>query len=253
MSFQRRSGAGVLAPTYLASSNNSGKSGVTGGPATSPTVAGYQGWWAADKITGQGDNTALATWPDGSGNGHDLTQATGAQQPTYYKTTVGKTVNGRPAVWFGGTGVMATAAWTLAQPFTVVMVLQLSSTAAVSVPYSTNAGTVYADTNAGATSWTLAMGGTAGGQNFTIGTTLHFLVAIGNGASDALQQDGTQQSYSTVGSSGLSGAFLVGGFNTAGANSWPGPICEAIVYPSALSAANISALRSYAQAKWGTP
>jgi hypothetical protein len=31
------------------------------------------------------------------------------------------------------------------------------------------------------------------------------------------------------------------------------PVCEVIVYPSALSAGSIATLRGYAQAKWGTP
>ena len=67
-----------------------------------PPVAGYTGWWDASQISGVADGAKLSSWPDLSGNGHHLAQATGANQPTYYKTTVGQLVNSQPVVVFDG-------------------------------------------------------------------------------------------------------------------------------------------------------
>jgi len=52
------------------------------------------GHWSADTITGLEDGDPVGTWPDQSGNGNDLTQATAANKPTY-KTNE---LNGLPGV-----------------------------------------------------------------------------------------------------------------------------------------------------------
>jgi len=41
------------------------------------------GHWSADTITGLEDGDPVGTWPDQSGNGYDLTQATAANKPLY--------------------------------------------------------------------------------------------------------------------------------------------------------------------------
>jgi hypothetical protein len=56
-------------------------------------------WYKADAITGLTTGASVATWLDSSGSGRSLTQATGANQPTY-QTGV---VNSLPVVRFDGT------------------------------------------------------------------------------------------------------------------------------------------------------
>jgi hypothetical protein len=56
-------------------------------------------WYKADAITGLSGGASVATWTDSSGAGRHLTQATGANQPTY-QTGV---VNSLPVVRFDGT------------------------------------------------------------------------------------------------------------------------------------------------------
>lgn len=55
-------------------------------------------WLKADAITGLTDGQSVATWNDSSGNGRNVTQATGVYQPTY-KTNI---INGKPVVRFDG-------------------------------------------------------------------------------------------------------------------------------------------------------
>lgn len=85
------------------------------GPFTPKSLPGLLAWYDASQIAAA-DNTPLAAWDDLSGNGFTMSQATAADQPTYYSSTAGKTVNGLPAVWFDGVDdVMTTAApWTSA-------------------------------------------------------------------------------------------------------------------------------------------
>jgi hypothetical protein len=52
-------------------------------PWTPATPAGLLAWYKADAITGLSDGDPIGTWPDSSGNGRDLTQATAAAKPTY--------------------------------------------------------------------------------------------------------------------------------------------------------------------------
>ncbi len=55
-------------------------------------------WLKADDLSGS-DGSAIATWPDASGNGNDATQATAGRQPLYFSTS---SLNNMPAVRFDG-------------------------------------------------------------------------------------------------------------------------------------------------------
>lgn len=63
------------------------------------TISGIKLWFAAHRLTGLNDGDAVGTWPDLSGNGYDVTQATAANKPLY-KTNI---FNGQPALLFDGT------------------------------------------------------------------------------------------------------------------------------------------------------
>lgn len=82
-------------------------------------------WYDASQISGVADGAALATWPDLSGNGFDLKQATAAAQPIYYSSTALQLINGLPTVHFDGSDdEMQTAAFPspVAQPDTIYVV-----------------------------------------------------------------------------------------------------------------------------------
>ena len=62
-------------------------------------ITGLRLWLKADAITGKVDTDPIATWPDSSGNGFDIGQATSAKQPLYRTNQL----NGLPIVRFDGT------------------------------------------------------------------------------------------------------------------------------------------------------
>ncbi len=71
----------------------SGASGGGGGP--TPPMTNLLGWWKADALAGS-NGASLASWPDSSGNGNDLTQSTPSLQPTLATNKI----NGLNAVRF---------------------------------------------------------------------------------------------------------------------------------------------------------
>ncbi len=78
-------------------------------------------WYRADDpgiVLASGN---VATWPDKSGNGLDLTQATAGNQPAF--TASDAAYNNRPTVGFtrGGDCRMANGSWATDQPMTVLL------------------------------------------------------------------------------------------------------------------------------------
>jgi hypothetical protein len=61
-------------------------------------VAGVALWLDAGRLSGLNNGDAVATWMDGSGNGHEATQGTSTRRPVY----VASALNGQPAVRFDG-------------------------------------------------------------------------------------------------------------------------------------------------------
>ena len=86
-----------------------------------PTAPGsVWGYWKAGTGITQSAN-AVSAWADQSGNNHHLTQATGANQPTYATAQL----NGFPSITFDGTNDFLTSGGydaTFAQPFSLVAV-----------------------------------------------------------------------------------------------------------------------------------
>ena len=59
-------------------------------------IAGLRQWYAADKIPGVTHGAGVALWPDASGNGFDVVQATAGNRPVFQNDIF----NGQPAVLF---------------------------------------------------------------------------------------------------------------------------------------------------------
>jgi Concanavalin A-like lectin/glucanases superfamily len=225
----------------------------TSGGASLPPVAGYMAWYDASQITGQSDNTALASWPDMSSNHNNLSQATPANQPTYYSSTAGKTVNGKPAVWFNGTtSNMVSVANAI--PQSVFTVAKVGSLTDGEVIYSGNSnGTlelriingivnlIFAEVGiilTGVTSATLSPFFTG----FTFDGTNAY-VYINSATSDAY----------TAATHTINNAAILLGEDPGGSQFLNGPICEMILYPTVLTGPQIASTYTYLKTKWGTP
>lgn len=211
-----------------------------------PPVSGYLAWYDASQITGIADGGSLASWSDSSGNGYTMTQATGGDQPTYYKTTSAKLINGLPAVWFNGsTDSIGNTAISVAQPVTIFVVAQRTS----------GTGQLFAGDNvdqltfaASGSVWELYAGSPLNGST-AFDTSVHVFSTVANSSSSLFRVNGTQQAAGNAGTFGLIGGLLLSG-SFAGTGLWTGPICEVIVYGSALLTASITSVESYLTTKW---
>lgn len=236
------------------------------GAAPAAPVAGYALWLDASQITGVADGAALSSWPDQSANAYNFT-ATTTQRPTYYKTTAAKLINGNPAVWFNGTSnVMGTASGVQA-----VNATDGTWTAFLVGYHNTTAVVLFLDARAVVNEMQLGVNGS--------GLSFFASAYLASGTHYAPGQSGLSLSAASVvaalvsssaatayvnGAAGtpvtVSGALqtatqtvTLGAAGGTGGNFVSGPICELLIYPSALSAANMAANQAYLKAKWGTP
>jgi hypothetical protein len=219
-----------------------------------PPVGGYSAWYDAAQIVGQADASALAAWPDLSGNGRHLS-ATGTAQPTYYKTTSAKLVNGLPAVWYDGTNnymTVTTFGAPLAQPFSLFAVWGANV-------YTGNAMLLMSDL--GASIWHFGtfidshyhayLGATLeGATSLIVDGLAHLENAVINGASSSLYLDRGLLVSGNAGAVPISSLAMC--TNSSGLRV-AGMICEALIYPSALSTGDRQAVENYLRTKWGTP
>lgn len=233
------------------------KPGGGGGGPTVPPVTGYTAWYDASQITGQADNTALATWPDLSGNGNTLTQSQGINMPTYYSSTAGKTVNGKPAVWFN----TANSTCVVSSPFASLSTSTIFLVSQVTAVGGGNVGTFYdgldvshRNTLSGfvGSDWGLYAGSAADSGILADGA-LHAFGAVFNGANSYLNVDGNLSAAINPGVQPLTGLIVGANVTKDVGYSLTGPICEMIVYPSALSPSQILSVIAYLKTKWGTP
>lgn len=74
--------------------------GGGGGGVDPDDVSGLVAWYRADTL-GLADGAAVSSWPDSSGGGRTLSQATSGKRPTF--VTAGGLFNGLPCVRFAGT------------------------------------------------------------------------------------------------------------------------------------------------------
>ncbi len=96
-------------------------------------ITGLRIWLKADAITGLVNNDPVATWTDSSGNGFNVTQATGSKKPLY-KTSI---LNGLPVVRFDGTDdelgtgtLWGTVVNSTISIYTVIALISVTSSAA---------------------------------------------------------------------------------------------------------------------------
>lgn len=167
----------------------------------------------------------MSAWGDQSGNSRNLAQATGTNQPT---------LQADGSILFDGLdNFMATGAFTLAQPFTVVtLVKQVTWTSLDRIWDGTNsfAFQLTSSPNIG-----INAGSSVGSATLTLGTW-GVVTTIFNGASSVVQLNQGTPATGNAGAGNMSSFALAA--VVAGTSRW----CEAaykenIVFPSALDAA----------------
>ncbi len=221
-----------------------------GGSRFSPrTVAGLQLWLSADAGTYQdaarttpavANTDPVGAWADQSGQGHHLSQSTAGFRPLLELTQQ----NGKPSVRTDGVDDYLRATFTLIQPTQMVMVVK-RGTLTILDGVTINSMTVF---NSGGSNYTM-YAGSNGPVVALDNTAFHVLSFLFNGATSRAAVDNGTPATGDVGA-GNGGGLTVGArgdLGVFGVNDY----AEILVYNSALSSANLTALAQYLGAKYG--
>jgi hypothetical protein len=208
-------------------------------------------WYAADRISGISNGASVSSWPDLSGNGNNLSQATGANQPTYLVSSI----NGRPAVSFNGTSSVMSlpGAFSAGNNNTLFCVFQ-PTTASIgglldSAPATSN---VYRNYTAGSWEWN------ANAPTFPLTLLNANPVLIGLTASLAPSRQVLYERNNMLISTNTNASTAAMAWtnpvigNVNGAAPWySGTIAELLIYNRSLLAAERTLIAQYLSAKWG--
>lgn len=187
----------------------------------------------------------VSSWADLSGNGRHATQGTGSKQPTWGATAFNTSY---PGVTFDGTDdFLRTVGFTLDQPFHVVLVCNLATTAVNDVLYD------------GVAAQAAIYQGVAGGNAYlyagsngplkAISTVPHVLSGVFDNASSTLALDNGAAATGTTGTANPGGVTL--GADLAGSAAANVVIAACWVFSAALSVANETALVRYLGSRYG--
>lgn len=196
----------------------------------------------AGSITASGSPARVSQWNDLTVNGYHLTQGTGASQPA----TGTRTQNSLNAIEFAGAArSMDSSPAADTQPTMVVTVLKYDSTGGQIV---TGMNPMHTGINSG----NYAIYAGAWGAGPAADTSAHMIESVGNGASSTITVDAGTPSTVNPGTSGLASPFRVGA-DGAGGQAFNGYLCELLLFTAAVTGTDLTNLRTYLKAKWGTP
>lgn len=216
------------------------------------TISGCTGWFRADSLAALGNGASVATWTDGSGNGHDLSQAIGTQQPTF--TASSASFNNQPCLHFNSAATQfltSAAGWTLATDITVVVIGQDDGTHASYVG-TANGGNWYLIGHLGKYSCAGA-GFFDTTVSLSANTPRTFILAATAGNSDTWYVNGSLNN-ATGGAPGLatnSSGLVVGSSDALGSSVIGGDIAEVAVFNRALTQAEVFQIQTYAAKRYG--
>lgn len=192
-----------------------------------------------DGLIGYANAAAIGTWADQSGNARDATAA-GVQRPT--KTTL----NGFPAALFDASDDnLVASGWSLTQPNTIFV---------VAGPFT--GAYIFDSANAGARELLFNSVGTINafaGSTVAAGaapTAVNSLWAVQfNGVSTLVRRNGAQVGSGSGGAQALTGITI--GSRVTITQSYGGAIACVLGYNALLSGADISAVETYLNARYG--
>ena len=247
-------------PTYTDSAVGSAAYTIsaTWTPAVATTSGGVSPtmWFKADAI-GTCSNTAVSSWADSTANSHTATQATSGHQPQCQASQI----NGLPAVYFNNSrsdwlAIASPPTLTNATAFVVFKVTYTSGawlgggSGGSGLVYFLN-GTNNFQTLEGSYDGAIGSGGTDlnGNTWFQVAATWAnasaYTFKLYNGSATVSDGGGTS-------STNLTGTTaFIGGDHDGTNHAYTGWIAEIVVYPSVLSATDITQVQGYLHSRYG--
>jgi len=203
-------------------------------------------WWDASEastITSSGGD--VSQFDDKKGNGINLVQATGSNQPK----TGTRTINGLNVLDFDGLfdNLKVTFGANLTQETNIYIVCQTDDTVAWQAAFSGADVTNSQSLETFGAEWNLFSGAVYVGE--TSDTSAHVFKCTFNGASSNISLDGVAGTPANAGTAELSG-ITMGEFADGGIG-WNGTIAEMFIIDGALSSENDASAISYLGTKWG--
>lgn len=189
-----------------------------------------------------------SSWQDLSGLGHNLVQATGANQPSLVASGG---PNNDPEVLFNGSTQFMQAAFTLAQPWTCFITYKQLTFTAVSVhdvvmDGATNATSVITSSSSAGHLWSMYAGTEVDSGAQRANGVYACATLIWNGASSVARINGVQVIAANIGA-GTPGGVTVGAL-ALGGRACNIKVREIAVASGALSAADIARMENYMRA-----
>jgi len=214
-----------------------------------PNLPWHSVYWA-DQIP-VADGGAVASWPDLSGNGRDLVQATAAFQPTMRSAV--PALGGRRAVEFDGVDdYIRGPAAVLAQPYSVVVVFAGAGASGEMIlgRYGgVGDGIIIRPLSASGVRWSMFAGANVNGTIADNGK--HLIQATFAGPASSLAVDGIAPVTGDVGGRTMGGVRLGADYNNGGALS--GHVAFLGVLNRALTTDERDRILVWSRATYGTP
>jgi hypothetical protein len=204
-----------------------------GGGAFNPTqISTLLAWYRSDLgITLNG--STVSGWADQSGNGHNVTQATGTKQPTY--ATSDASYNGYPSLTFvqASSQNLASSTFTaIAQPLTYIFVGKLTAAPTNTCQLcdgSVQRPIMYVSSGSTTVLNLQEVGGAAfSGTASPVLTTPFVAAGLFNGASSAIFQNNSQTALAS-GTTGTNGVDQIQ-LSSNSTQAWNGSFTEVLVY-----------------------
>lgn len=226
-----------------------GLGGVRVGSPFSPLdISGLVLWLRSDLgVTLNGSN--VSAWADQSGQGNNVSQGTGAQQPPYVASDA--SFGGQPSLTFtnGSHQNLGSGVWSvsLVQPCTWYVLAKYTSFAGVGIVMQDISAhqAMYVTANGGA--FQISAASAMGSAHVSNGA--HAFVGVFNGASSAAYLDASTGPVSgNVGAGTLTRLQV----SLSNANNWSGSVAEVMGYSGAHTAANVAQVLQYYNSRYGT-
>lgn len=210
-------------------------------------ISGCVVWWNYAKTSTIADTAgAVGAVTDWAGTGTN-------QLANVSPTTGTRTQNSLNVIDFDGTDdYMSSSSITLAQPFTIYIVVKSDDGAdSADQRFLAAASTTLACGKGTTNAWRISCGTALVGTSSTVDANFHYLTFVCNGGSSAIRLDGAAYASGNAGTNGFSAeAIRVGRTNGAGTQYWDGCIGEVLIYNTAHGATEFAVIEDYLDGKW---